>query len=60
LGLNGEVPDHSIFSKNRYGRSRESNLLRKLFDRHQAEASAAKTMFDRTAEQFEVVPSRLV
>jgi transposase len=32
LGLDGEVPDHSTFSKNRYGRFRESDLLRKLFE----------------------------
>jgi transposase len=28
LGLAGEVPDHSTFSKNRHGRFRESDLLR--------------------------------
>lgn len=32
LGLEGAVPDHSTFSKNRHGRFRESDLLRKLFD----------------------------
>jgi transposase len=32
LGLNGEVPDHSTFSKNRHGRFRESDLLRRLFE----------------------------
>src|SRR4051794_35892517 len=32
LGLEGEVPDHSTFSKNRHGRSRDSDLLRELFD----------------------------
>src|ERR1700734_3165430 len=32
LGLEGEVPDHSTFSKNRHGRFRESDLLRKLFE----------------------------
>jgi hypothetical protein len=30
LGLDGEVPDHSTFSKNRHGRFRESDLLRML------------------------------
>jgi transposase len=30
LGLDGDVPDHSTFSKNRHGRFRESDLLRKL------------------------------
>src|ERR1700747_24270 len=32
LGLDGDVPDHSTFSKNRHGRFRESELLRKLFE----------------------------
>jgi hypothetical protein len=32
LGLDGEVPDRSIFSKNRHGRFRESDLLRRLFE----------------------------
>jgi hypothetical protein len=32
LGLDGKVPDHSTFSKNRHGRFRESDLLRRLFE----------------------------
>ena len=32
LGLNGDVPDHSTFSKNRHGRFRENDLLRHLFE----------------------------
>src|SRR5215207_7091214 len=32
LGLEGTVPDHSTFSKNRHGRFRESDLLRKVFE----------------------------
>jgi transposase len=32
LGLEGDVPDHSTFSKNRHGRFRDSNLLRELFE----------------------------
>ncbi len=32
LGLDGKVPDHSTFSKNRHGRFRESNILRRLFE----------------------------
>jgi len=32
LGLDGDVPDHSTFSKNRHGRFRESDLFRKLFE----------------------------
>src|ERR1700736_1518424 len=32
LRLDGEVPDHSTFSKNRHGRFRDCDLLRKLFE----------------------------
>jgi transposase len=32
LGLDGAVPDHSTFSKNRHGRFRASDLLRHVFD----------------------------
>ena len=32
LGLSGEVPDHSSFSKNRHGRFRESDLLPHVFE----------------------------
>src|ERR1700752_2399805 len=32
LGLDGRVPDHSTFSKNRHGRFRQSDLLRRLFE----------------------------
>src|SRR5271155_552561 len=32
LGLEGNVPDHSTFSKNRHGRFRDSDLLRELFE----------------------------
>jgi transposase len=32
LGLDGDVPDHSTFSKNRHGRFRESDLFGKLFE----------------------------
>jgi transposase len=32
LGLEGPVPDHSTFSKNRHGRFRQSDLLRRLFE----------------------------
>lgn len=31
LGLDGDAPNHSIFSKNRDGRFRDSDLLRRLF-----------------------------
>ncbi len=32
LGLNGEVPDHSTFSKNRHGRFRDSDAFRHVFE----------------------------
>jgi transposase len=32
LGLDGDVPDHSTLSKNRHGRFRDSDLLRRLFE----------------------------
>jgi transposase len=32
LGLDGSVPDHSTFSKNRHGRFRDSDVLRELFE----------------------------
>jgi transposase len=32
LGLNGKVPDHSTFSRNRHGRFRNSDILRHLFE----------------------------
>src|SRR5689334_4481020 len=32
LGLDGSVPDHSNFSKNRHGRFRDSELLRRQFE----------------------------
>jgi transposase len=32
LGLEGHVPDHSTFSKNRHGRFRDSDLLRGVFE----------------------------
>jgi transposase len=32
LGLEGDVPDHSTFSKTRHGRFRKADLLRELFE----------------------------
>ena len=32
LGLDGRVPDHSTFSRNRHGRFRQSDMLRHLFE----------------------------
>src|SRR5262252_8710113 len=57
LGLDGEVPDHSTFSKNRHGRFRESNLLRKLF-----ETVVARCMKERLVggEAFAVDASMIV
>ena len=57
LGLEGEVPDHSTFSKNRHGRFRESDLLRKLF-----ETVVARCMTERLVggEAFAVDASMIV
>jgi transposase len=32
LGLEGKVPDHSTFSRDRHGRFRQSHILRHLFE----------------------------
>ena len=32
MGLDGDVPDHSTFSKNRHGRFRDSDVLRHVFE----------------------------
>jgi hypothetical protein len=57
LGLDGEVPEHSTFSKNRHGRFRESNLLRELF-----ETVVARCMKERLVggEAFAVDASMIV
>jgi transposase len=57
LGLDGDVPDHSTFSKNRHGRFRESDLLRKLF-----ETVVARCMKERIVggEAFAVDASLIV
>src|SRR5512136_779205 len=57
LGLDGEVPDHSTFSKNRHGRFRESDLFRKLF-----ETVVARCMKERLVggEAFAVDASMIV
>ena len=41
LGLDGAVPDHSTFSKNRHGRFRDSDVLRQLFEATVAACIAA-------------------
>lgn len=33
LGLDGRVPDHSAFTKNRHGRFRDGDLMREVFER---------------------------
>ncbi|MGI9484486.1 MAG: transposase [Geminicoccaceae bacterium] len=33
LGLDGRVPDHSTFSRDRHGRFRQSDLLRRVFEK---------------------------
>jgi len=33
IGHDGQGPDHSTFSKSRHGRFRDSDLLRRLFER---------------------------
>ncbi len=57
LGLDGDVPDHSTFSKNRHGRFRESDLFRKLF-----ETVVARCMKERLVggEAFAVDASMIV
>src|SRR4029077_7495288 len=57
LGLDGDVPDHSTFSKNRHGRFGESDLLRKLF-----ETVVARCMKEGLVggEAFAVEPSLIV
>ena len=57
MGLDGGVPDHSTFSKNRHGRFRESDLLRKLF-----ETVVARCMKERLVggEAFAVDASMIV
>src|SRR3984957_19480616 len=57
LGLDGDVPDHSTLSKNRHGRFRESDLLRKLF-----EAVVAHCIKERIVrgEAFAVEASKIV
>ncbi len=50
LGLDGSVPDHSTFSKNRHGRFRESDLLRRLFE----------TVLQRCIDEGLVGPARVL
>jgi transposase len=55
LGLEGDVPDHSTFSKNRHGRFRESDLFRRLF-----ETVVARCMKDVGGEAFAVDASMVM
>jgi hypothetical protein len=52
LGCGGQLPHRSEACSD-HGRRGDDNI-------RQAEVGAAKTMLDRTAEQFDVTPSRLV
>jgi transposase len=55
LGLEGSVPDHSTFSKNRHGRFRYSDLLRQVFEtteaRCMAEGMSARTLSAEKTEK---------
>lgn len=44
LGLDGNVPDHSTFSRNRHGRFRDSDLLREVFEMTVARCIAEKLL----------------
>jgi hypothetical protein len=50
LGLEGAVPDHSTFSKNRHGRFRDSDLLREVFDKSRRKDGA----FSRSDFSFDI------
>ena len=50
LGLDGDVPDHSTFSKNRPGRFRDSDLLRRLFEAVFAAASTRAWLAGKTSQ----------
>jgi hypothetical protein len=52
LGLEGAVPDHSTFSKNRHGRFRESDIFRRVFEAV-VRACAAAGLVD-----VEAIPAR--
>ena len=47
LGLDGKVPDHSTFFKNRHGRFRDSDLLRRLFETVLTRASFDQRQVDQ-------------
>src|SRR5882762_6602762 len=49
LSLDGQVPDHSTFSKNRHGRFRDSDLLRDVFEQsvHRCMKDAARDLAGR-------------
>src|SRR6201988_5237865 len=47
LGLDGDVPDHSTFSKNRHGRFRESDFLRRVFETVLQRPSSSRCMADK-------------
>src|SRR5947199_7119395 len=57
LGLDGEVPDHSTFSKNRHGRFRDSDLLWRLFETVRTFQSAAAARCARVTARKAASPS---
>jgi IS5 family transposase len=67
LSIEDKVPDHSTFSRARHERFRESDMLRRVFERvveasraiRQAEVGAAKTMIERTQQRFDLKPAYL-
>ncbi len=52
LGLEGAVPDHSTFSKNRHGRFRDSDLLREVVRDHRATLHHLEVDDPRQRERF--------
>jgi hypothetical protein len=59
LGLDGDVPDHSTFSKNRHGRFRDCDLLRKPFETV-VRRCVAEGLLDGTAFAVDANKQRLV
>jgi hypothetical protein len=54
LGLEGEVPDHSSFSKERRGRFRESDPLSKLVETIFRLKERAKSWFADNSDDYEL------
>ena len=60
LGLDGEVPDHSSFSKTRNGRLRDADLLRQLFETAVRRSSMAEGLIDGDGFAVEARRCRIV